>query len=98
MEVLVKMLGINKEKDLRVWSSYEYDSRKYTLQEEGKCPSQLRVWYETQIGHSLVRRDKIFIKFLASEDCITLHKLFKNNTKVKDTRRVCTQEKDMKND
>ena len=41
MEVMVMELETRKGKNSSVLWSYEYDSREYTLHEEGKSPSQL---------------------------------------------------------
>ena len=61
--------------------SYEHDSRKYTLPEEGKSLSHLK----TQVDYCLVRRNqRKFAKVLPSEECKPLLCDFKTR-KVKDT-------------
>ena len=101
-EVTVLELGIRKGRNSEVLYSYEYDSRKHTLQQEGKSPSHLWDWSIKNSGRLLFGKEKqkeAFerYKIMTSAECIALYKPLVCDFKIKKwkTLAVCTQKNDM---
>lgn len=55
---MVKDLGKDLGKDFRILCGHEDDRREYTLQEQGKLPSHIRVWFIKTSGQLLFEEGK----------------------------------------